>query len=183
LLIKQSRIKTHSSQILVFLVFWSCSAHDKEDSSIHEVSYATDSVRTSPNVGINLKDSSLRYDALKVDGDLNCEQHFLSALHLNKPSDVNIIHCEYLDAEHPNWIEYTYRFEVEHNDLFFYDLIEHNQMIPLVDEAELMRHQNDWFLPGSIKRYEGYYTEDDFDDFQIFKDRITGHIFIRGSQS
>ena len=56
-------------------------------------------------------------------------------------------------------------------------------MVPLNDEDEYRRQQDDWFLRGNIKRYKGYYTENDFDDFQLFRDRITGHIFIRESES
>ena len=181
--LKLTLIKKHSSQILVFMLFWSCSPDQKEISAINEVNRPTNSTVTANGTKIDLKDSSMLHDDLEMEGDLNCEQHFLAALHQTKPTDVDIIHCDYWDAEHPNWLECVYSFEVAINDTFFLDLIEHNQMIPLLDEDEFIRQQDDWFLPVNVKRYEGYYTEDDFDDFQIFRDRITGHIFIRGSES
>lgn len=131
----------------------------------------------------NLKDSSLLHDQLNIDEDLNCEDHFKTALRREKPSSVSIVHCDFWSAEHPNWLEYAYYFEIEKNDSFFYDLIDHNQMVPIIDPSSIEKEDIDWFIPFQLTRYEGFYTEDDFDDFQVFRDKKTGKLFIRGSQS
>jgi len=131
----------------------------------------------------NRKDSSLLHDQLFIDEDLNCDAHFETALHQKKPTSVSIVHCDFWSAEHPNWLEYAYYFEIEKNDPLFYDLIEHNQMVPIIDPSSVESEEIDWFLPYQISRYDGFYTEDDFDDFQVFRDKKTGKLFIRGSQS
>ncbi len=114
--------------------------------------------------------------------DENCESHFSSAMNQDKPDDLIIVHCEYWSSAHPVWLEHSYRFEFENNELFFEDVLDYNKMVPINDNTVLEEQQSNWFLPKDIVNYEGYYTEDDFDDFQLFRDLKTGHIFIRGSQ-
>ena len=114
--------------------------------------------------------------------DQNCETHFSSAMNQDKPEDLAIVHCEYWTSAHPVWLEHTYRFEFEKNELFFEDILDYNKMVRIEDHSILAELQSNWFLPKEINNYEGYYTEDDFDDFQLFRDIKTGHIFIRGSQ-
>lgn len=165
------------------MLFWSCSTDQNDVQIVDEKASTQHHCITEKINTINLKDSSLLHDQLEVDEDLNCDEHFRKALNREKPLGLIIIHCDYWDADHPNWLECAYSFEVEKNDTFFKELIEYNRMVPLLNDEEYLKQQKDWFLPGNIKRYEGYYTEDDFDDFQVFRDRITGRIYIRGSES
>ncbi len=87
--LKLTLIKKHSSQILVFMLFWSCSPDQKEISAINEVNRPTDSSVTANGTKIDLKDSSMLHDDLEMEGDLNCEQHFLARF--IKPSRLTSI--------------------------------------------------------------------------------------------
>jgi len=117
-----------------------------------------------------------------VDRDLNCEAHFQAAMNLPKPERLIIVHCDYWSSDHPIWLEHSYSFELEADDVFFNELIEHNGMVKYDNEQAVVSQQEDWFLPNNADNYEGFYAEDDFDDFEIFRDLKSGHIFIRGSQ-
>jgi hypothetical protein len=120
--------------------------------------------------------------ALQIDRDINCDAHFKSAMNLPKPEHLTIIHCDYWSSDHPIWLEHAFSFELEADSAFFDELIEHNGMVKYHDKHGIISQEPDWFLPKDVENYEGYYAEDDFDDFEIFRDLKSGHIFIRGSQ-
>lgn len=130
---------------------------------------------------LNVEKDTANQDIMAVDE--NCDEHFKAAMNQEKPADVVILHCEYSRTNHAVWLVHSYRFEIENNDALFNDIVDHNQMVKMQSEQQLIAHQSAWFLPKSIDNYEGFYTEDDFDDFEIFRDLKTHTIFIRGSQN
>lgn len=172
--------------LLLLLVITACAETETTESNNKENGNeipVEDTLLTPPE--ITLEDSlsdTTRTENLDTDEDENCDEHFRAAMNRSKPEDVVIVHCSYWSSEHPVWLEHSYSFELEKNDAFFEDLVDYNQMVKIQDHHEIELHQSNWFLPKEGKNYEGFYTEDDFDDFQIFKDLKTGHIFIRGSQ-
>ena len=120
--------------------------------------------------------------AVQVNRDINCDAHFISAMNLPKPDRLTIIHCDYWSSDHPVWLEHAFSFELEADSAFFDELIAHNGMIKYHDKHAIISEEPDWFLPKYVENYEGYFAEDDFDDFEIFRDLKSGHIYICGSQ-
>lgn len=134
----------------------------------------------------NLMESDIEKDTMDhsvAAADEDCDEHFKAAMNREKPANVVIMHCEYSRSNHAVWLVHSYRFEIENNDPFFNDIVDHNRMVKMQSEQRLVAHQSAWFLPKSSDNYEGFYTEDDFDDFEIFRDLKTHTIFIRGSQN
>ena len=171
--------------LLLFLVLASCTEPEKVDSNEGNNDLISDNTDTVTSLEVisedTLDDATITQDS-DTEEDVNCDDHFRSAMNRSKPEDVVIVHCSYWSSGHPIWLEHTYSFELEKNDVFFQDLVDYNQMLKIQDHHEIELHKANWFLPGATENYEGFYTEDDFDDFQIFRDLKTGHIFIRGSQ-
>ena len=167
--------------LVVALAFAIAACTNSNDSNLDEnsVDPLVDSVLTisNPEV-INLTDT--RTDL--PDRDVNCEAHFEAAMNLPKPKRLIIVHCEYWSSDHPVWLEHYFSFELAADSAFFQELIKHNSMIKYHDKPGIISQEPYWYLPKDVENYEGYYAEDDFDDFEIFRDLQSGHIFIRGSQ-
>lgn len=167
--------------LLLFVAITSCAETETTDSN--DKIPIEDTLHSTPRITVEDKFSdTTSIKKLDTAEDENCDEHFRAAMNRSKPEDVVIVHCSYWSSEHPVWLEHSYSFELEKNDAFFDDLIDYNQMVKIQNHQEIELHQNSWFLPKEAKNYDGFYTEDDFDDFQIFKDSKTGRIFIRGSQ-
>jgi hypothetical protein len=172
--------------LLVALALTIVSCANSGDSALNDNSIdpVVDSIVTISNpeeiVLVDEVDSISNTDI--VDHDVNCETHFKSAMNLPKPEDIVILHCDYWSSDHPVWLEHYFSFELEADSTFFNELIEHNGMVKYHDKHGVISQEPDWYLPKDVEHYEGYYAEDDFDDFKIFRDLESGHIFIRGSQ-
>jgi hypothetical protein len=161
-----------------------CSCSDSNHSEVNENANLNelDSIIANQTLAELSADENPILDSLKIEVDGNCEAHFAIAINQKIPADIEIVHCNYWSTDHPIWLEHSYSFEIEKNDPFFLELIDYNQMVTIKDESAVISESNDWFLPKPFSNYEGFYTEDDFDDFQIFRDLESGAIFIRGSQ-
>ena len=170
--------------LLVALALTIVSCTNSNDSELNENSadILTDSVVTISNPEDTVIIDEVDTTELSVDRDLNCEAHFRSAMNLPKPEHIVILHCEYWSSDHPIWLEHEYSFEIEPDSAFFNELIEHNGMVKYHDKHGIISQEPQWFLPKDVEAYEGFYAEDDFEDFEIFRDLESGHIFIRGSQ-
>ena len=172
----------HRKELFIALTIVLVSCVDSDDSSVTEVPNppSIDTVISTDQDELSaLSDSVLFVDQ---DEDMNCDAHFKSAMNLPKPERLIILHCEYWSSEHPVWLEHSFSFEIEGDDAFFDELIKHNGMIEHTSLESITARQKEWFLPKEAKNYIGFHAEDDFDDFEIFKDLKSGHIFIRGSQ-
>lgn len=167
---------TNQKGLFIALTFALASCTDSNDSDLNNNSgeSSLDSIVTISETAAAL--------AVISDRDINCEVHFHTAMNLPKPDRIVIIHCDYWSSNHPNWLEHSFSFELEKDNSFFDELISHNGMVKYENSQAIIAQQKEWFLPNDASNYEGYYAEDDFDDFEIFKDLKSGHLFIRGSQ-
>lgn len=181
------RLDRYNTALLLTLALACCQS--PEDVETPE-NVTTDSTTTTDTIVPTIEDplltdtlaSERRTNELTLQEDVNCADHFEIAMNQPVPDDITILHCSYWSSDHPIWLEHSYSFEIEKNDAFFQELIDYNSMVEIKDNHEMSQHQENWFLPKKISQYEGFYTEDDFDDFQIFRDTQNGNIFIRGSQ-
>jgi len=175
-------ITNQKGLFIAFAIFVvSCTESIDPDLNDNSVDTLMDSiVNTSEKEMIDTLNSDT--SAAWIDRDLNCEAHFQAAMNLPKPERIIIVHCDYWSSDHPILREHSYGFELEADDVFFNELIEHNGMVEYNNKRAIVSQQEGWFLPNNADNYEGFYAEDDFDDFEIFRDLKSGHIFIRGSQ-
>ncbi|NOQ70440.1 MAG: hypothetical protein GQ574_00470 [Crocinitomix sp.] len=170
--------------LVVALALAIASCTNSSDSNLNEnsVDPLVDSVVAISNPEMIDAVDAIDTNAVSIDRDVNCEAHFRAAMNLPKPERLIIVHCDYWSSDHPIWLEHAFSFELEADSAFFQELIEHNGMIKYHDKHGIISQEPDWYLPKDVENYEGYYAEDDFDDFEIFRDLKSGHIFIRGSQ-
>ena len=172
-----TKIKTPLLAITIVLA--GCAGPTDSESDNNPVIHLLDTSSNDIPVIEVTPDSSV---VISLNEDSNCKDHFETAMSQTKPADVNIVHCSYWTSGHPVWLEHTYSFEIEKNDSFFKDLLDNNAMLKISDNQSNIEEPSEWFLPKEMINYEGLYTEDDFDDFEIFRALKTGDIFIRGSQ-
>ena len=153
---------------------------DSNDSKLSDplVDFLLDSAYTiSDPQAIDILDST----ALLVEQDIStdCDAHFIAAMNLPKPDRITNLHCDYWSSVRPVWLEHSCSFELERDDAFYTELISHNGMVKFTDVQAIIKQQSDWFLPNDPTGYVGFHAED---DFEVFKDLKSGHIFIRSSQ-
>ncbi|MFT5823958.1 MAG: hypothetical protein ACI8ZM_005224 [Crocinitomix sp.] len=168
--------------VVLALALASCANSNDSEFNENSVDLVVDSVITISNPEVINVVDPIDTTMTLIDHDLNCETHFTAAMNLPKPERLTIIHCDYWSSDHPIWLEHSFSFELDADSTFFQELIEHNGMVKYHDKHGIISQEPDWYLPKDVENYEGYYAEDDFDDFEIFRDLKSGHIFIRGSQ-
>lgn len=168
--------------IIAALTLCSCTDSGNTEINDNAVDHRIDSPIETSSEKTFIRTENPLHDSLLFKADTDCELHLAKVLNQAAPAGIEIIHCSYRSTADPVWLEHSYSFEIARNDSFFNELVDYNQMIPLASDKIEIAENIEWFLPKTAGHYEGYYTEDDFDDFQVFKDRESGHLFIRGSQ-
>jgi hypothetical protein len=106
---------------------------------------------------------------------------------VKKPEDIRVIHSWYWRS--PHWsLEQEFFIEIEYNDQVLKSFFSKGNLEQIKNgnalkiESDLDQNKPKWFSPKTNDQYEIWVSAELGDDFMLFIDKKSGHLFWRDIQ-